>query len=894
MNEIELLAPARNLQTGIEAIRHGADAVYIGAPKFGARAAAGNSVEDIAELVRFAHAYKVKVYATLNTLLREEETAEALRLAERLCKVGVDALIVQDLALIRSMSPAQRAKLRLHASTQMDNQTAAKVAWLRDLGFRQVVLARELTLDEMREIHEQVPEVRLEVFVHGAICVCYNGRCFASEHCFGRSANRGECAQFCRLPFDLIEGQGVRGKEQEERVLLKQKHLLSLRDMNRSRDLEALLDAGASSLKIEGRLKDAAYVKNVVAYYRQQLDEIFLRRPEYRRSSLGHETISFTPNPAKSFNRLFTDYFLHGRTSDMANIHTPKSMGEPIGLAEVHNGDGLCYINEDGRLEGFRVNRVDGDKLHLANGNYNSSLFTLHSSLQLYRNYDHDFEQRLSKPTATRKVRVRWLLKETDEGFLLRLTREDGVRVERSFPYPHEVARTPQAEAVGQQLARLGDTPYEATGTDVEWTDNWFIPRSVLADWRRTLTSLAFPDTDDDAPDQQTINAAGITDEAIAHQRHPDEPGLLMTCRYCIRHELGMCRKAVKGKDEGLRMKDLFLRLADGRRFRLQFDCKQCRMKVYSLLLSIAHFLILSFLLVGCTSQHADRNLERPWDVDYNFVLVSDSLVLQEDRPMHLLIVPEQADSFVVYRDDPLVVAQIEVIPEDSIDSVWVKVARDQVTQGWVHESDLMQAVVPDDPISQGIHLFSNGHVVATAALFVVALAAWLFRRMKKRRFHMVHVDDIASPYPMLLCLCFAAATVLYTTIQMFVPEMWAGFYFHPTLNPFGQPTMLALFLALAWLIVVLAIASIDDIHRSLSPTEAILYALSLLSILAVLYLFFALATQYFLGLFLWMLYAALAVWQHLRRHRARFRCGHCGAPLHDPGVCPRCGTHNQ
>lgn len=305
--------------------------------------------------------------------------------------------------------------------------------------------------------------------------------------------------------------------------------------------------------------------------------------------------------------------------------------------------------------------------------------------------------------------------------------------------------------------------------------------------------------------------------------------------------------------------------------------------------------LILStFLLVACKPTPSTQPEERQWDIDYNFVLSADSLVLQEDRPMHLLIVPEQTDSFVVYKDDPLVVAQIEVIPEDSIDSVWVKVARDQMTQGWVHESELLDSVVPDDPISQGIHLFSDRHVVATIALFVIALAAWLFRRMKSRRFHIVHIDDIASPYPMLLCLAFAAATVLYTTIQIFVPQLWANFYYHPTLNPFGQPTMLALFLVLAWIIVILTIAAMDDIRRSLNAAESILYALSLLAILAVIYLFFSLTTQYFLGYFLWMAYAVLALWQYLRRHRPHYRCGQCGAPLHDQGICPKCGIINR
>lgn len=655
MREIELLAPARDLATGIEAIRHGADAVYIGAPKFGARAAAGNSVEDIRQLVEYAQPFGVKVYVTLNTIIYDNELDEVQRLIGELANAGVDALIVQDLALQCIMHNSQctiqnsklkihNAQLRLHASTQMDNRTAEKVAWLRDLGFEQVVLARELTLDEIREIHQQVPDVRLEVFVHGAICVSYNGQCYASQYCFGRSANRGECAQFCRMPFDLIEEQGAGGKEQ---VLLKQKHLLSLRDMNRSNELEALLDAGASSLKIEGRLKDPAYVKNVVAYYRQQLDEIFSRRHEYKRSSLGHEVITFTPNPAKSFNRLFTNYFMHGRTPDMANIYTPKSMGEPIGFAEMkgvigrqrlrlrseeeqeglkikdsltyhpsplHNGDGLCFINEEGMLEGFRINNVEKD---LPRGTMREGL---------YRNHDQQFEQQLSKPTATRKVGISWLLKEVDSGFLLRLTREDGAQMEQTFTYPHELARSPQTESITRQLSRLGDTPYEATNVDIQMSQNWFIPNSVLAEWRRkALPNLPVKgwkknERQKDAPlpsreeQGRSISYLGNVANHVARQFYLDQGAkqvdwamevatpkmedkglLIMTCRYCIRYELGMCKRMKYEEQsnrtaEGPRLArprmknegELFLRLADGRRFRLHFDCKQCQMLVYA------------------------------------------------------------------------------------------------------------------------------------------------------------------------------------------------------------------------------------------------------------------------------------------------------------------------
>lgn len=663
MREIELLAPARDLATGIEAIRHGADAVYIGAPKFGARAAAGNSVEDIRQLVEYAHPFSVKVYVTLNTIIYDNELDEVQRLVGELADAGVDALIVQDFALCAmangkwlkandqdgnqdfSLSTLTLRQLRLHASTQMDNRTAEKVAWLRDLGFEQVVLARELTLDEIRDIHEQVPDVRLEVFVHGAICVSYNGQCYASQYCFGRSANRGECAQFCRMPFDLIEEQGAGGKEQ---VLLKQKHLLSLRDMNRSNELEALLDAGASSLKIEGRLKDPAYVKNVVAYYRQQLDEIFSRRHEYKRSSLGHEVITFTPNPAKSFNRLFTNYFMHGRTPDMANIYTPKSMGEPIGFAEmksvigrqrlrlrseeeqeglrIHNGDGLCFINQEGQLEGFRVNRVEDNKIYSISSNGNPSPLTLHPSSLLYRNHDQQFEQQLSKPTATRKVGISWLLKEADGGFLLRLTREDGAQVEQTFTYPHELGRSPQTESITRQLSRLGDTPYEATNVDIQMSQNWFIPNSVLAEWRRkALPNLPVKgwknnERQKDAPlpsregQSRSISYLGNVANNVARQFYLDQGAkqvdwamevatakmedkglLIMTCRYCIRYELGMCKR-MKYEErsnrtaEGLRLArpkmknegELFLRLADGRRFRLHFDCKQCQMLVYA------------------------------------------------------------------------------------------------------------------------------------------------------------------------------------------------------------------------------------------------------------------------------------------------------------------------
>ena len=623
---IELLAPARDLLTGREAVLHGADAVYIGAPRFGARAAAGNSVEDIRQLVDFAHLYGVRVYVTLNTILYDEELEEARALALELREAGVDAFIVQDLAYLELLKDAP-SSINLHASTQMDNRTAEKVQWLYEQGFRQAVLARELTLEEIAEIHRQVPQMALEAFVHGATCVSYNGQCYASQHCFGRSANRGECAQFCRLPFDLLDGEG--------RVLVHQRHLLSLHDMNRSDDLEAMLDAGVVSLKIEGRLKDMAYVKNVTAWYRQRLDEIFRRRPQdYRRSSLGESHFGFTPNLSRSFNRGFSDYFLHGRKPDMVQPATPKSMGERVGtvkeirrgcftvrgVASFCNGDGLCFLDGDGRLQGFRVNRVEGNCLYpkeMPRG--------LQPRMTLYRNFDQDFEARLSRPTATRRIALDWQLKRQGDGFLLAATCEDGLSVSRTFSLELQAARSPQAEAARRQLERLGDTCYEARSVDVSipfdeaHSADCFIPASILAAWRREVMDAlatvrrgsvatyppASPASSPSSPSasvsllsafsgkqsspghftylanvsnrlsRQLFLSQGATAVDDALEVDGTRADVLMTTRYCIRYELGLCPH-----HQGARATQLSLRSADGRVFPLFFDCKNCQMQV--------------------------------------------------------------------------------------------------------------------------------------------------------------------------------------------------------------------------------------------------------------------------------------------------------------------------
>ena len=378
---IELLAPAKNLQCGIAAIDHGADAVYIGASRFGARVAAGNSVADIAELCRYAHPFGAKVYVTVNTIIYDDELDDTRQLLEELEKAGVDAILVQDSSLFTHHSSlitphsslitphssliTPHSSLPLHASTQTDNRTPEKVAWLRSLGFRRVVLARELSVDEIREIHRQVPDVELEVFVHGALCVSYSGQCYASQYCFGRSANRGACAQFCRLPFDLADSNG--------QVIEQGRHLLSLKDLCLIDHLEELMEAGAVSFKIEGRLKDADYVKNVTAAYSQRLNQIIARHPErYQRASRGRCSYTFEPNLKKTFNRGFTTYFLHGRQPDIFSPDTPKALGEYVGkvkeirrdsfnvagTASFANGDGLCFfLEERGERRAQRVER---------------------------------------------------------------------------------------------------------------------------------------------------------------------------------------------------------------------------------------------------------------------------------------------------------------------------------------------------------------------------------------------------------------------------------------------------------------------------------------------------------------------------------------------------------
>lgn len=600
--KIELLAPAKNLECGIAAIDHGADAVYIGAPKFGARAAAVNSLEDIAALVEYAHLYNARIYVTVNTILKDEELQETEKMIWALFRAGVDALIVQDMGITGLNLPP----IPLHASTQMDNRTVEKVRFLADAGFRQVVLARELSLREISKIHEACPDVPLEIFVHGALCVSYSGQCYVSQACFGRSANRGECAQFCRLPFSLVDAEG--------RVIVKDKHLLSLKDLNQSDELEALLDAGASSFKIEGRLKDVSYVKNVTAAYRRKLDAIFARRKEYVRASSGSCRYAFNPQLDKSFSRGFTHYYLHGRTKDVFSFDTPKSLGEEMGtmkeargnyltvagLKSFNNGDGVCYIDEQGRLQGFRINRVEGNKL------YPQEMPRIKPRTVLYRNFDQEFEKILARKSSERRIAVSVRLTDTPFGFALTLTDEDDNSVTLSLAREKELARTPQEENLKTQLAKFGNTPFEAVRIDIDFAGNWFLPASVLADFRRQAveklisarrinyrrelfvlkpTAHAFPQSTltylGNVMNGQAVSfyaGHGVASIAPAFERAPAEKAVLMFCKHCLRYSMGWC--PVHQRERSPYREPYYLVSTDGKRFRLEFDCKNCQMKV--------------------------------------------------------------------------------------------------------------------------------------------------------------------------------------------------------------------------------------------------------------------------------------------------------------------------
>ncbi|NDW18540.1 U32 family peptidase [Dysgonomonas sp. 216] len=599
--KIELLAPAKNLECGIEAVNHGADAIYIGAPRFSARAAVGNTIDDIAELVKYAHLFNVKVYVALNTILKDEELPEAELLIWKLYKVGIDALIIQDMGITMLNLPP----IPLHASTQIDNRSPEKAKFLEDAGFSQIVLARELGLDEIRNISGKV-STPLEFFIHGALCVSYSGQCYLSEALSGRSANRGTCAQFCRLPYTLADSDG--------KVIKDKKHLLSLKDLNLSDRLEDLLDAGVSSLKIEGRLKDLPYVKNIVAFYRQKLDSIINRRPEYQRSSSGTCSYTFTPDAEKSFNRGFTRYFIDGRADDIWSVDSPKSIGEPIGRVKsvfdrffvlsgtkkLNNGDGLCYLDDNKELRGVRVNRIDGEKIFPAEQH-----LKLKQGTFLYRNFDHEFDKVLSRKSAERKINVEISLREVEFGFVLEAMDEDFNSVSLVFDQKKEIAQKDQSENLKSNLSRTGNTVFNVSKVDINISQNWFIPASQVADWRRAITerlmqvrNLAyrnkepkFEQTYHVFPEKEITYLGNVMNNKsrLFYEQHQSvvvEPAFerkhrdlvpLMFSRHCIKYSLGICPRVHK---DNTKLKEPLFLLYNDTRLQLVFDCKECEMKV--------------------------------------------------------------------------------------------------------------------------------------------------------------------------------------------------------------------------------------------------------------------------------------------------------------------------
>ena len=611
---ISLLAPARDLEVGKAAIQAGADAVYIGAPEFGARQAAGNSLEDIAELVQYAHRFGVQVLVTLNTLLHDDEYPRACALAHDLYKVGVDALIIQDLNLLHYDLPP----IRLHASTQCDNRTPEQVLHLQRLGFRRVVLARELSLDQIRDIHhtlhstpytlhrDEVAPIELEAFVHGALCVSYSGRCYLSEVLMDRSANRGCCAQPCRQRYDLLDKDGneildIHGEP------IHQRYLLSLQDMDRSQHLAQMIEAGVTTFKIEGRLKDRDYVTNIVAYYRQLLDQLIDSNPSLQHASTRSVyQYGFTPNPAKTFHRSATDYFLHNRTPHMANWDTPKSTGEKIGkviatrhnaicveLAHgitLHNGDGICYGDK-----GFAINRIEGNWIYpnnqypIPNSQYPLAKRPLPNSPEgvqlpkvgttIYRNLDNEFLRSLR---AERKIPTAIHFEAVAEGYRLSIGDKTAV-----FVADHQPATNQERalQTIIQQLSKLGDTDFVAHDIQVfayeqpcSDTFPYFIPTSQLNQWRReVIASLSPEGVQYPIANSQYPLAKRPLPNSLEGIQYPipNSTASLMTCKYCILHELGHCRKINPMANE-----PRYLRLQNGTRLALEFDCKNCEMKI--------------------------------------------------------------------------------------------------------------------------------------------------------------------------------------------------------------------------------------------------------------------------------------------------------------------------
>jgi 23S rRNA 5-hydroxycytidine C2501 synthase len=598
-SQIELLAPARDLESGLAAINHGADAVYIGAPRFGARAAAGNSLEDVATLISHAHKYWARVYITLNTLLFDHELEDAHSLITRLYEAGADALIFQDMGLLELDLPP----IPLFASTQTHNYDLAKIRFLEGIGIQRVILARELSARQIAAIRETTT-IELEAFIHGALCVSFSGQCYFSEVVKGRSANRGECAQMCRLPYSLIDSRG--------NILAENQHVLSLKDLNLSDYLSELIAAGVTSFKIEGRLKDVHYVKNITAFYRARLDAIMAGQPSLRPSSSGSTTFTFAPDPSRSFSRGFTQYFFKRRTREMVSLRTPKSLGATLGqitsvtstsftvrTSEIlHNGDGICFFDGDDELQGVNINRVEGEDV------FPNSMEGIEPGTILYRNHDHEFTRQLRGKTSARRIGVALSFEESTEGFVLLATDEDGITAQSTIAH----AKVPATNAdrarntIQTQMSKMGETIFAPTEFRYVPETVYFLPISLLNSLRRSCiealeveraksyprcehsfvpNALPYPDKTLDQYANVVNDKAeafyrrhGVNEIARGVELQSSHSGTtLMTTKYCLKYQFDLC--------DGERSASEELFLTDGkRRYRLDFDCGRCVMKI--------------------------------------------------------------------------------------------------------------------------------------------------------------------------------------------------------------------------------------------------------------------------------------------------------------------------
>ena len=624
-HQLELLAPARTADIGMQAILHGADAVYIGGPSFGARSTADNSVQDIARLVQYAHRFHSRIFVTMNTILRDDELEPARQLAWQLYDAGVDALIIQDMGLLQMDMPP----IQLHASTQTDIRTPEKAKFLQDAGLSQIVLARELTLPQISAIRDVIDTDRtvIEFFVHGALCVAYSGQCFISHAHTGRSANRGDCSQACRLPYEVKDTQG--------RIIAHEKHVLSMKDNNQSENLRALVDAGIRSFKIEGRYKDMAYVKNITAHYRKLFDEVLSERPELAPASHGHCTFSFTPDPNQNFNREFTDYFVQGRKEDIGAFDTPKNPGQPIGWVskvtsehielttddphtELHNGDGLCYYDLQKELVGLQINRAEATRTPGVWALYPKDAMDgfkdLRKGVQVNRNRDMQWVRTLDKKSAERRMGVWMQLSETPQGLKLTLTDEAGHSASAELALAWQAPKDPtQAQdKLSAALGKLGDTMFEPLNVQLDLPRPWFVPPSLLNALRRdavqaleaqrTLSLQRLPratpvqppapypeDTlsylanvfNQKARDFYAAHGVKVIAPAYEAQEELGEVSLMIT-KHCVRFSMSLCPKQAKGVTgvQGT-VKAEPLQLINGKeKLTLRFDCKPCEMHV--------------------------------------------------------------------------------------------------------------------------------------------------------------------------------------------------------------------------------------------------------------------------------------------------------------------------